>query len=172
MLLKARDRNLFKGKFFGASGSQITHLQFVDDTILFIEANEDAVVNLRRVLRCFELGHGLKVNFRKSCLVKVGKGNSIVERWAELFRCKTASLPIKYLGLPLGGRPSSVSFWEPMLDKIRARLAPWKIRFLSKVGRLVLIKSVLSSLPTYFMSVFKIPISVALAMEKLQKDFF
>ncbi|KAK3224934.1 hypothetical protein Dsin_004796 [Dipteronia sinensis] len=104
--------------------------------------------------------------------VKIGKGNSNVERWAELFRCKTTSLPIKYLGLPLGGRPSSVSFWEPMLDKIRARLAPWKIRFLSNAGRLVLIKSVLSSLPTYFMSVFQIPISVALAMEKLQRDFF
>ncbi|KAK3211814.1 hypothetical protein Dsin_016520, partial [Dipteronia sinensis] len=104
--------------------------------------------------------------------VKVGKGNSNVDRWAELFRCKTASILIKYLGLPLGGRPSSVSFWEPMLDKIHARLALWKMRFLLKAGRLVLIKLVLSSLPMYFMSVFKIPISVALAMEKLQRDFF
>ncbi|KAK3188485.1 hypothetical protein Dsin_028046 [Dipteronia sinensis] len=172
MLLKDRDQNLFKETFFGASGSQIAHLQFADNTILFIEANEEAVVNLRRVLQCYGLGSGPNVNFHKSCLVKVGKGNSNVERWAELFRCKTASLPIKYLGLSLGGRPSSISFWEPMLDKIRTRLAPWKMTFISKAGRLVLIKLVLSSLPTYFMSVFKIPISVALAMEKLQRDFF
>ncbi|KAK3199337.1 hypothetical protein Dsin_022752 [Dipteronia sinensis] len=42
----------------------------------------------------------------------------------------------------------------------------------SKGGRLVLIKSMLSSVPNYFLSVFKIPIGVARKIEKLQRDFF
>ncbi|KAK3221693.1 hypothetical protein Dsin_008718 [Dipteronia sinensis] len=59
-----------------------------------------------------------------------------------------------------------------MLERIQKRLAFWKKRFMSKWGRLVLIKAVLSSIPTYFMAVFQIPISVAKAIEKFQRSFF
>ena len=37
---------------------------------------------------------------------------------------------------------------------------------------MVLIKFVLSSLPTYFMSVFSVPVGVAKSIEKLQRQFF
>ena len=110
ILLKARDQKSFKGKMFGRNGTHLTHLQFADDTILFIEPKEEAVVNFRQVLRCFELGSGLKVKFHKSGLVKVGKGPCNEERWAAMFRCKRVSLPLNYLGIPLGGNPNSVSF--------------------------------------------------------------
>ncbi|KAK2639685.1 hypothetical protein Ddye_027480 [Dipteronia dyeriana] len=45
-------------------------------------------------------------------------------------------------------------------------------KYLSKGGRLVLIKSVLGSIPTYFMSVFQILVCVANAIEKFQRSFF
>ena len=51
------------------------------------------------------------------------------------------------------------------------RLAGWKRIYLSKGGKLMLIKSTLSSLPTYFSSLFPIPSSVASRIEKLQRDF-
>jgi hypothetical protein len=37
-------------------------------------------------------------------------------------------------------------------------------------GRVTLIKSTLSNLPTYFLSLFPIPVGVANRLEKLQKD--
>ena len=43
--------------------------------------------------------------------------------------------------------------------------------YLSKRGRLILIKSTLSSLPTYYLSLFPIPSSAASRIEKLQIDF-
>jgi hypothetical protein len=43
--------------------------------------------------------------------------------------------------------------------------------YLSKGGRITLIKSILSNLPTYFLSVFPIPIGVANCIEKVQQDF-
>jgi hypothetical protein len=43
--------------------------------------------------------------------------------------------------------------------------------YLSKGGRVTLIKSTLSNLPTYFLSLFPISTSVANRMEKLQRDF-
>jgi hypothetical protein len=43
--------------------------------------------------------------------------------------------------------------------------------YLSKGGRVTLIKSSLSNLPTYFLSLFPIPATVANHIEKLQQDF-
>jgi len=43
--------------------------------------------------------------------------------------------------------------------------------YLSKAGRVNLIKSMLCSILTFFMSVFSLPIHVANKLEKLQRDF-
>ncbi|KAK3217841.1 hypothetical protein Dsin_011811 [Dipteronia sinensis] len=58
-----------------------------------------------------------------------------------------------------------------MINRIEKRLAPWKKKFLSNGGRLVLIKSVISSIPNYFLSAFKMPVGVAQRIEKLQRSF-
>jgi hypothetical protein len=44
--------------------------------------------------------------------------------------------------------------------------------YLSKGGKFALIKSTLSNLPTYFLSLFPIPTFVAKHIEKIQSDFF
>ena len=64
------------------------------------------------------------------------------------------------------------STWKPVVEKIQNRLASWKAKILSKAGRLTLIKSVLNSLPIYYMSMFKMPKAIALKIEKLQRSFF
>jgi hypothetical protein len=51
------------------------------------------------------------------------------------------------------------------------RLAPWKQSYLSKGGRVALIKSTLSNLPTYLLSLFLILANVAKHIEKIQRDF-
>ena len=43
--------------------------------------------------------------------------------------------------------------------------------YLSKGGRITLMKSTLSSLPTYFLSLFPMPVSVARCIDKFQRDF-
>ena len=76
-----------------------------------------------------------------------------------------------YLGLPLGGNPNSISFWDLMMDRVSRRLDGWKRAFLSLGGRITLIQSCFSHIPNYFLSLFKILASVALRIEKLQRDF-
>jgi hypothetical protein len=54
-----------------------------------------------------------------------------------------------YLSLPIGGDPRRLSFWDPMVNKIHICLSGWNSRFLSFGGRLVLLKSVMTSLSVY-----------------------
>ena len=58
-----------------------------------------------------------------------------------------------------------------MIEKVQARLSRWKGRSLSMVGRICLIRSVLSSIPLFFMSLFRLPSGVARKLVKLQRDF-
>ena len=58
-----------------------------------------------------------------------------------------------------------------MEERIRMRLALWKRQYLSKGGRITLIKSTLASIPVYQLSLFQMPKLVAKRLEKLQMDF-
>jgi len=58
-----------------------------------------------------------------------------------------------------------------LLRKWRECWWGWKGLYLSKAVRLMLIKSMLSNLPTYFLSLFPIPIGVINQIEKLHRKF-
>ena len=75
---------------------------------------------------------------------------------------------MKYLGFPLGAKFKAKEVWNEVLEKMERRLEGWKRLYLSKGGRLTLIKSNLSNLPTYFLSMFPIPVTVARHIKKLQ----
>ena len=124
---------------------------------------------MREVLLLFEEVSGLKVNFHKSMLTGVNVSKSWLTEAALVMNCRKGSLPFTYLGLPIGGDSRKLSFWKPVLDRIVAHLSSWNNKFLSFGGRLVLLKSVLSSVPVYFLSFFKAPTGIISSIESLFK---
>ncbi len=74
------------------------------------------------------------------------------------------------MGLPLGATYKETSIWN-IIEKIEKRLMGWKRLYLSKGGKVTLIKSTLLSLPSYFLSLFPIPTGVDKHLEKLHKEF-
>ena len=58
-----------------------------------------------------------------------------------------------------------------ILEKMERRLGGWKRLYLSKGGKVTLIKSTLSNLPTYFISLFPIPAAIVNQIEKFQRNF-
>jgi len=77
-----------------------------------------------------------------------------VEGMASILGYKVSSLPMKYLGLPLGALFKAKSIWDDIIENIELRLVGSKKMYLSMGERVTLIKSTLSNLPTYFMSLF------------------
>ncbi|XP_028098838.1 uncharacterized protein LOC114298468 [Camellia sinensis] len=67
LLTRAQDLGLINGVKVGLNGVVLSHLHFTDDSLLFCEAKEAEVRNLKRVLRCFEIMSELK---RKIHMIK------------------------------------------------------------------------------------------------------
>ena len=67
----------------------------------------------------------------KSEMVPIGEVVD-VHALAEFLGCGVGTLPMSYLGMPLGASHNSPSIWNPILEKIKRKLAGWKKLYLSK----------------------------------------
>ncbi|WKA02600.1 hypothetical protein VitviT2T_020769 [Vitis vinifera] len=117
-----------------------------------------------------ELRQGLRVNLEKSELIPVGRVEN-VDELANEFGYKVGKLPSTYLGMSLGAPFKCVAAWDGIEERFRKKLAMWKRRYISKGGRITLVRSTLSNLPIYFMSIFQMPRVVRIRLEKIQRDF-
>lgn len=89
----------------------------------------------------------------------------------RILGCEAASLPFKYLRVPVGANMSQKRSWQPVIDRVQNKLSLWKAKTLSFGGRLTLVKVVLGSLPLFYFSIFKAPISIIDNLEKLRRRF-
>ena len=112
---------------------QVTHLLFVDNTLVLCDANLGQILFLWLVLFWFEVVSELKINMGKSELVPVGVVPNIADM-VDVLGCKQGSFPMKYLGLLLGANVKDSSIWNLILEKMKRRLASWKQLYLSKGG--------------------------------------
>ncbi|GKV30574.1 hypothetical protein SLEP1_g39375 [Rubroshorea leprosula] len=145
-LLEAKKQEVFKGVVIDEEIS-ISHLQFADDTALICNASINSNLAIKYTLRWFEIISGLKINFNKSVLFGVNVDDTWINMAASALKCKVGKTPFIYLGLLVRGNPHHHSFWKPMIDKFRSKLASWKGKLLSIDGRITLLTSVLSALP-------------------------
>ena len=81
--------------------TDIFHLLFTDDTLIFCGTVPYHLCLLSCLFLYLEVVLGLKINLAKSELVLVGIVNN-VEGLTRILGCRVSSLPMKYLGLPLG----------------------------------------------------------------------
>jgi len=83
------EAQLFKGYWVGRVREvRLTHLQFVDDTLILGEKSWLNVRSMRAVLLLFEEISGLKVNFHKSMLIGVNVNDSWLTEAALVLNCK------------------------------------------------------------------------------------
>ena len=92
--------------------------------------------------------------------------------YSQLFGCGLGKYPFRYLGLPMHTRKLSNKDWRVIENRIENKLSGWKGKMLSVGGRLVLINSVLSSLPMFMLSFFEIPKGVLEKIDCFRSRFY
>ncbi|KAK8984569.1 hypothetical protein V6N11_047790 [Hibiscus sabdariffa] len=173
MLLKAVSIGLFEGFEVGQGDStvSISHLQFADDLIIFYGNSESHILNVKRVLRVFKLASGLKLNMKKCRLFGINVDEEFLSSMAARISCQVGNFPSDYLGFHLGAKRNSIALWEPLVAKFSARLTSWKSLTLSFGGSIALIKSILSSLPLYFLAMFRMPSAILHRLNSIMGRF-
>ncbi|XP_024964849.1 uncharacterized protein LOC112505134 [Cynara cardunculus var. scolymus] len=72
IMSEATRNGIFRGIKLPNSGPELSILQFADDVLIMGEWSRLNATNLVRLLRCFQLSSGLKVNMQKSNIMGVG----------------------------------------------------------------------------------------------------
>lgn len=146
-------------------------LLYADDAMFFVKPEIQQLQVLQIILMVFKQVSGLSVNLTKSELLVTMGTQASHQQLARVLECKLATLPFIYLGLPLSNKKLSKCAYLPLIQRMNKRLSGWEAKHLSIASRIVLINSMLSSLPTYFMSCLKLPEWVIKDIDKIRRSF-
>jgi hypothetical protein len=146
-------------------------LQYADDTLIVLRGDLVGAATIRKVLDIFAAASGLRINYDKSTLVPIFMDDDTVNSCVQVIGCKPESFPQPYLGLPLSIHKLPLSAFSPNIDKADRRLGAWQATFLNKMGRTVLINSVLDSQLVYLMSSLQLPPGIISQMDKKRRAF-
>ena len=150
----------------------VTHLQYVDDTMIMVEGSDLDIINLKFLLLCFEAMSGLKINFDKSEVVVLGYPPEEQRRIADNLNCRLSTFPVSYLGMPIRDSRILIRDLEPLVGRVKAKSEPWQGRFTSKGSKTILIDACLSSLPMYTMGLYLLPEGVHESFDRELSRFF
>lgn len=117
-LMQRAEQGRFISRWKVVNGRNISHLLFVDDTLIFCYASKEQLTHLLWILLWFEMLSGPKINLHKIKVIPIGK-EVRGERLAKLLGCKLGKLPTTYLGLPLGASYKSKAMWDGVEERFR-----------------------------------------------------
>jgi mannosylglycoprotein endo-beta-mannosidase len=144
---------------------------YADDAAVFINPVKEEVEVVAKILEIFGHASGLVTN-RDNCVVYPIQCQHVdLQEVMVPFQCAIQSFPCSYLGLPLHFRQLGRLQVQPLIDKMANRLPLWKGRFLNRAARLKLLNSVLSSIPTYFLTIFTLKKWAFKKMDKIRRGF-
>ncbi|XP_074266271.1 uncharacterized protein LOC141588743 [Silene latifolia] len=156
----------------GKGGASFSHLLFADDILLFGRASEKNLCAVQDTLHTFCSSSGQKINFSKSKLL-FSKHTSTVHTnmFETALGIKATSNLGTYLGFPLKGTKPKKADLRGIVEAIQSKLSNWKTNFLSKAGRLCLINSTISTIPSHSMQCIRLPSSILSDIDKITRSF-
>jgi hypothetical protein len=109
---------------------------------------------LGTILDLFSRATGMQINSSKSTLSThfMDPEEVLIFKALFPFAKKPIDEGLKYLGFHLKPNSYTKSDWNWLLAKLEKRLKSWSFRWLSSVGRMILVKFVLEEIPVYWLS--------------------
>jgi hypothetical protein len=137
---------------------------------VFIKPNEHDLRVTTEILSTFAEASGLHTNMTKIECYPIHCA-TIDHNFFSRANLMLSQFPCKYLGPPLHFKRHTRVMLQIVVQKIGNRLQGWKRRFFSYPCRDLLVKYVLPSLPTFFLTMFKMPKWAFLQMDKFRRGF-
>lgn len=114
---------------------------------------------------------GLEANVKKSTVFFSGVYKWNQDSILEVTGFMRGQLPFRYLGVPLDSKRISINECALLIDKITGRMKHWSSNLRSYASRLQLIRSVVTSIISYWLQVFPIPKKVLKHIESICRSF-
>ncbi|XP_074298144.1 uncharacterized protein LOC141628964 [Silene latifolia] len=150
---------------------QLSHLCFADDLIMFCRGDKNSVVLLLRAFKCFSNAFGLCMNQNKSSMYTNGVDARTMIMLERVSGMRRGTIPFKYLGVTITPKRLGVEDCHCLTERISARIQGLGARKLSYAGRVVLIKSVLSTLHNYWARIFILPKTIITKIQAQCRKF-
>ena len=161
LFTKTKEEGTLRGIKFARNCPQVNHLLFADDIIFFCHATKANCLKLQSILLQYEEASCQKINKDKSSITFSSKKpletRIMVKETLDIMKEGGSE---KYLGLPKHFARRKRDLFTTIVDRIRQRASTRSSRFLSKAGKLMMLKPVLTAIPTYSMSCFELPASL------------
>lgn len=153
-----------------AKCSNFRMLLYADDAALFIKPTKHDLAVTKFLLQLFGDASGLITNMQKTEFFPI-RCNGIDPRDLLDNEQRLSQFPCSYLGIPLHYKKLPKEAIQPMVQKIGNRLLGWKRNFLTYEGRQLLVKTVLTEMPTHFLIVFKLPSWACKQIDRYRRSF-
>jgi hypothetical protein len=132
-------------------------IQYMDDIILIMQASQRELLCLKAILETFAQSTRMRVNYAKSCMVPLNMTEEKAELMIGVIGYKLQGMSFTYLGLPMGTIKLRVEHFAPLMNRVERQLTSIS-NMLTYAGKLQLVNSVLSSLPTYTICSISVPV--------------
>ena len=141
LIASYHDQGIIHGITIARNASAISHLFFVDDSMIFFGAHKNEAQHLMEIFAEYQRISEQKINLNKSELVfspNILQGDKT--DFQSFMPIQIIDNITKYLGLPTHiGRPKNHIF-NFIMDGVRSKLKGWKEKNLSFSGRGCLLK--------------------------------
>ena len=129
--------------------------QFADDTDLFLYGHHKSVQEVLQGLKTFYTISGMKPNYDKTTLYRIGSLKNSEAQWYTAQQVKWKNGTINVLGVEIGGSGTDLGSlnYGPILSKTQAIMQNWSKRNISLLGKIQIINSLVGSLFVYKMYV-------------------
>jgi hypothetical protein len=143
---------------------------YADDAAVFIHPTARDLATTKHILQIFGDASGLITNLDKTNFYPIRCHNLNLEGVFGLDH-PLSDFPCTYLGLPLHYKKLPKATLQPLLQRIGNRLPGWKRNLISYPGRELLVKTVLSAMPTHFLTVYKLPKWAEKEIDRYRRSF-
>ena len=149
--------------------------QYADDMDIYCKNQKETLQNIQSTLNNFCAQSGLKINYDKTTLYRIGKVDknvSIAQNYTTQMREEKEKINV--LGIWITNDTESMLKlnYKDLIEKSKAILSMWNNRDVSLIGKIQVINALVASLHVYKMYVLpKIPHAMCNQLNKMMNNF-